>query len=104
MVPIPSGTIVLRDHRVKRRWTVELKPFLLARYPVTCVQYAAIAAPGPAGQTRPEIPANRSNMPVVDVSWVEAIAFCNTLSSRVGLQPCYAISNDGEAVLVDEGA
>ena len=30
------------------------------------------------------------NLPVVNVSWVDAVAFCNKLSVKEGLKPCYS--------------
>jgi len=35
LVKIPAGQIELRDDRTKQKWTVEIKPFLLGKYPVT---------------------------------------------------------------------
>lgn len=35
MVEIPSGKIELRDDRTKQKWSVNIKPFLLAKFPVT---------------------------------------------------------------------
>jgi hypothetical protein len=35
MIKIPGGEIELRDDRIKSKWIVKLKPFLLARFPVT---------------------------------------------------------------------
>lgn len=104
MVPIPPGAVELRDYRVKRVWTVTLKPFLMSRYPVTCAQYAAITAAEQALQSGAVALATGSDKPIVDVCWREAIVFCNALSSRLGLQRCYTISDDGEEVSVDWSA
>jgi formylglycine-generating enzyme required for sulfatase activity len=35
MVKIPVGEIELRDDRTNNKWKVEIRPFLLAQYPVT---------------------------------------------------------------------
>ncbi len=35
MVEIPSGKIELRNDRTKQRWTVEIDPILLAKFPIT---------------------------------------------------------------------
>ena len=36
-------------------------------------------------------------LPVMDVSWLEALEYCNRRSQREGLQPCYVISGDSAA-------
>jgi len=47
MVEIPMGKIDLRDDRTKKKWTVEIQPFLLAKYPVTQDLYYDIVAEKP---------------------------------------------------------
>ncbi len=37
----------------------------------------------------------KSNYPMFHVSWFDAIAYCNWLSIKTGLQPCYSINADG---------
>ncbi|WP_238933460.1 formylglycine-generating enzyme family protein [Brevibacillus choshinensis] len=96
LVKIPGGNIELRDDRIKSKWTAEVRPFLLAKYPVTKSQYFAIT--------------EESNLfdgdasPIVHVSWNDAISFCNRLSQKAGLQECYTVSDDGEAVICDWGS
>lgn len=69
MVDIPAGTIALRDDRVGTRWQVEVSAFRLARFPFTRL----------------------GDVPLTDVSWYDAIALCNQLSSSAGLAPAYVI-------------
>jgi formylglycine-generating enzyme required for sulfatase activity len=83
MVAIPEGEITLRDDRIKHTWTVEIKSFWLARYPVTQELYFAITHESPSSF-------EGGKKPVETVSWKEAIRFCNLLSVQTGLQPCYA--------------
>ena len=47
MVKIPSGEIELRDDRIKSKWKAEIRPFLLAPYPVTMDLYYAITNKSP---------------------------------------------------------
>jgi hypothetical protein len=42
MAKIPDGEIELRDDRIKRKWKADIRPFLLARYPVTSGLYDTI--------------------------------------------------------------
>lgn len=91
MVRIPGGEIELRDDRIKSTWKADIKPFLLAPYPVTMEQYCAITNKSP-------VSIDGAQKPVVNISWNEAIAVCNLLSENAGLQSCYSISDDGDAV------
>jgi formylglycine-generating enzyme required for sulfatase activity len=94
MVEIPSGEIELRDDRTKRIWTTEIRPFLLAPYPVTLELYWAITQKSPRSM-------DDYQKPVVNISWNEVIYFCNLLSQKTGLKECYSISDDGEEVICD---
>ncbi len=84
MVEIPSGTIVLRDDRIDRRWQVSLSDFAIGRYPITQAQYAAVTGLRPSQHAGPQ-------HPVESVSWLDAVQFCNALSRVSGLQPYYEI-------------
>ncbi|SET45156.1 Formylglycine-generating enzyme, required for sulfatase activity, contains SUMF1/FGE domain [Natronincola peptidivorans] len=92
MVKIPSGEIVLNDDRIKHKWKVEIKPFLLAKYPVTQDLYASITQEVPFSFKGDRNPAE-------NVSWNEAISFCNLLSQKDGLRECYSISSNGQNVI-----
>lgn len=92
MVKIPGGEIELRDDRTKNKWKVEIRPFLLAQYPVTKELYSYITNKSP-------ISFNGDQKPVVNISWNDAISFCNLLSQKAGLKECYSISKDGEDII-----
>jgi formylglycine-generating enzyme required for sulfatase activity len=94
MVEIPSGKIELRDDRTKERWTVEIKPILLAKFPVTQALYFAVTNEDPS-----TIKGNRH--PVETVTWKEAVSFCNKLSILSGLNPCYQMKEDSEEISFD---
>jgi formylglycine-generating enzyme required for sulfatase activity len=94
MVNIPGGEIELRDDRIKSKWKTEIRPFLLARYPVTMDLYSAITNKSP-------YTFDENLKPVVNISWNDAVAFCNLLSQKAGLKECYSISNDGENIICD---
>jgi formylglycine-generating enzyme required for sulfatase activity len=91
MVSIPRGVIALRDDRIKKTWSVDVDAYELAPVPVTGALYASIMQERAVQDSDPQIP-------VVDVSWQDAIRFCNTLSRQLGAQECYIISSDGEQV------
>ncbi|WP_256758267.1 SUMF1/EgtB/PvdO family nonheme iron enzyme [Cohnella sp. WQ 127256] len=94
MLHIPRGEIELRDDRTKRVWSSEIKPFLLAQYPVTMELYCATT-------NKSSISSEEAQKPVVNISWNEAIYFCNLLSLKAGLKECYSIINEGEEVICD---
>jgi len=74
MITIPAGEVTLSDRRTERSWTVGVASFLLAQVPVT------------ASET--------SRLPRVDVSWLDAVRFCNVVSEREGLTPAYEVGDD----------
>ena len=41
------------------------------------------------------------NLPVENVSWVDAVAFCNELSVKEGLKPCYSYKENSNAAQWD---
>jgi len=91
MVKIPAGEISLRDDRIKKSWTTQVNSFLLAPVPVTQELYFSTVL-----QT---VERNgNSQVPIVDVSWNDAIFFCNLLSRQSGLEECYSVSDDNERV------
>ncbi len=89
MVNIPKGEVVLRDDRIKKEWQVQIKPFLLAKYVVTMELYDGII-----NSTCNDY--KNSNKPVVNISWHDAITFCNSLSKTAGLTEFYSIQDDGK--------
>ncbi|AIY76563.1 cytoplasmic protein [Bacillus anthracis] len=91
MVNIPKGEVVLRDDRIKKEWQVQIKPFLLAKYVVTIELYDGII-----NSTCNDY--KNSNKPVVNISWHDAITFCNSLSKTAGLTEFYSIQDDGKKV------
>jgi len=94
MVEIPGGEIALRDDRIRHKWTVQMQPFLLAKFPVTQDLYFEITKESPGtfkGNKRP----------VETVSWNDAVRFCNSLSAKAGLQPCYFLRKDSDEITFD---
>lgn len=97
MIPLPEGEIQMRDDRLKREWTVQLAPFLLAKYQVTQEFYSELVGTNPSeyqGHKRP----------VETVSWHEAVIFCNALSTPEGLSPFYSMDEASERVSLNTDA
>jgi len=77
---------------------VEVESFYIGKYQVTCREYGAFCT-----ATGRRDPCHRhwrgTNFPVVNVSWYDAVAYCNWLSEREGRDPCYRV--EGEMVICD---
>jgi formylglycine-generating enzyme required for sulfatase activity len=105
LVPIPGGTFLMgspEDEEGRRPnegpvHEVQVSRFACTRNPVTRRFYAEITGSDPG---RPEGEAD--DRPVNNISWHDAVAFCNQLSEREKLAPCYQI--DGEEVTWDQTA
>ncbi|WP_131102762.1 formylglycine-generating enzyme family protein [Streptomonospora litoralis] len=99
MIAVPAGGITLRDEGSRSEWRVEVGAFRMASHPVTTEVYAALGGQGHAGSAG-------GGTPVTDVSWLEAVRFCNRLSRAAGRTPCYTDGGDpdGLDVVCDWGA
>jgi formylglycine-generating enzyme required for sulfatase activity len=92
----------------KPRRKVWIRPFLLSKFEVTQEQYLAVrrltnpsyfSATGPG---RRDVEGHSTaRHPVENVSWFDAILFCNTLSQQRGLSPYYQIVDRGAAQAPD---
>jgi hypothetical protein len=83
LTAIPAGRIVLLDEGTRTTWEVEVDAFLLAPQPVTRALYGAEGGP---------------RTPMTDVSWLDAVRFCNRLSEAEGLEPCYRLGDDPDGL------
>ena len=72
-------------------WNVKIKPFYLAKYTVTEELYAIIM--GKKFSTTTE-----ARKPVVNVSWIDAVNFCNLLSDALGYDKFYDFDNERKLV------
>ncbi|GMK37209.1 hypothetical protein PCCS19_02620 [Paenibacillus sp. CCS19] len=108
MVPIEGGTVELRDYVNENKWLSSnytlsdpgrghdrkvvtwietIEPFYVMKYPVTRHLYHSVIH----GE---EVEPDRSNLPITEVSWLESIIFCNTLSRLLGRTECYTITEE----------
>lgn len=111
LILIPGGNEIMRHFRDEQKWIssnskmsipgrknnlietqniIEIKPFYLFRFPITASIYNFVV------ETNTNISA--TGIPVVNVSWNEAIHFCNKLSVLVGLKPFYVFDSHTEKV------
>lgn len=90
-MPAPGGEITLRDEGSQVTWTVEVADFWLAPAPVARESYRAMIGAAPRSP-----PGART--PVTEVSWLEAVQFCNALSRAEGLGSCYEVGDDPDGL------
>lgn len=64
---------------------VKVSSFYIGKYEVTQRQYEAVMGTNPSNH-------KGKNLPVVDVSWYDAVRFCNQLSEHGGLEPSYSFN------------
>ena len=105
MVEIPAGRFMMgspeseegrfgdeRQHEV-----VISRPFLAAKYEVTQALWKAIMGSNPS-----MFDSCGDDCPVENLTWNEAVEFCNRLSEQEGLAPAYQVS--GKGVVWDRSA
>jgi formylglycine-generating enzyme required for sulfatase activity len=107
MVELPGGTFWMGSpdtdaeayESEKPRHEVTVSAFAISRYPITRELYQKLCGTSPASWQRDS---DDNRLPANNVSWFDAVSFCNALSQQVGLQPCYRI--DGAYVAWDTNA
>jgi len=96
-VLVPAGAYIPGDSsgcvdEEPRAWVAVEKPFYMGRTEVTCDQYARFDASHRNGfldqrhkdHTTPGYPADKPDMPVIRVSWDDALAFCDWFGRETG--------------------
>ncbi|MFC6326645.1 formylglycine-generating enzyme family protein [Microbacterium koreense] len=86
MVALSGGAVTLHDARRRQRRTTVLEDFEIGVFAVTEEQMAEMLG----------ISGTHPRRPVVEVSWLRAVRFCNAASEWEGREPVYTL--DGEDV------
>ena len=102
MLPIAAGNFSMGDitgsgyerERPVHKVTIT-RPFLMSRTEVTQELYEAVMGSNPSH-------VRGATLPVEKVSWYDAVEFCNALSRKEGLKPCY--SGTGTKIVCDFSA
>ena len=77
--------------------TVTLGGFYMGKYPVTQEQYLAVTGSNPSSNSAdPASGEVQGKRPADQVSWYDAIEFCNALSVKNGFSPYYTIDKVNE--------
>ncbi|NEO48373.1 MAG: formylglycine-generating enzyme family protein [Moorea sp. SIO4A3] len=104
MVSIPKGNFLMgasktergSDDREKPTHTVSIQPFFLGKYQVTQAQWRAVANLQKVNRDIDPDPSyfKGKNRPVEQVSWFDAVEFCDRLSEYTGKQ--YRLPSEAE--------
>jgi len=111
---IPAGTFLMGspeddrdaydDEKPQHRVGIS-KPFYLGVYEINQAQYQAVMGNNPSwfssnGGGKDKIAGRATDRhPVENVSWLDAVKFCNKLSEMEGLRPIYEINGETVRVL-----
>jgi len=97
MVPIPAGTFMMGQRDLPRATpvhSVRLSGFYMGKYEVTQEQYRTVMGNNPSEfKSDPQAGETQGKRPVENVSWYDAVEFCNKLSALEKLQSVYKISD-----------
>ena len=102
MVLINGGTFLMGSpdneqgrmaDREGQQRSVSLSSFYMGIYQITQAEYEPVMGANPSRFKGP-------NLPVENVSWYDAVEYCNRLSQREGLTPAYTISGTGDNLSV----
>lgn len=104
IVLIPGGTFMMGSpenesggtNNEKPQHSVTIKPFLIGKYPITQAQWKTVAAFGKVNRDIELEPSHfkGADRPVEQVSWYDAVEFCDRLSQKTGRQ--YRLPTEAE--------
>ncbi|MFB8798532.1 MAG: SUMF1/EgtB/PvdO family nonheme iron enzyme [Microcoleus sp.] len=103
-VLIPGGTFLMgssetesgRMNNEKPQHSVTIQPFLIGKYPITQAQWKAVAAFDKVNRDIELEPSHfkGADRPVEQVSWYDAVEFCDRLSQKTGRE--YRLPTEAE--------
>jgi formylglycine-generating enzyme required for sulfatase activity/TolB-like protein len=100
MVPVPAGTFMmgsdLQDGEQPVHRVTISSPFYMCDHEVTQGEWQSVMGSNPSSFKKGD------NYPVEQVSWYDAVAYCNKRSIREGLTPCY--NGSGNSITCDFSA
>jgi len=96
LVFVPAGSFFMgrtvdgADYSPQRNVHIT-KAFWISKYEITQKEYYDVTGTNPCQGSKY---GTGDNLPVYNVSWYEAVVFCNILSEKYGLESYYKISKD----------
>ena len=107
MIAIPAvtdGTLGYGEYYVNPAHTVSLPAYRIGETEVTQELWQAVMGNNPSGfngndeETKPAGGEEQKRRPIEMINWYQAIAFCNKLSLKLGLEPCYTVTVKGKPI------
>ncbi|GAB3254796.1 formylglycine-generating enzyme family protein [Arthrobacter pigmenti] len=92
LVPIPAGTIEMRDARSDSTRQVALRPFRIGQAQVTQGDWDAMGSAA-ADPTSADSTSRQPDVPAHPVTWFDAVQWCNDASAASGIEPAYRIQD-----------
>ena len=90
---INNGSIGHNDYSKNKPHTVSLTAYRIGETEVTQELWKAVMGNEPsAANGSPASGEDQVKRPVENINWYQAIAFCNKLSLKLGLMPCYTVN------------
>ena len=83
----------IKKEKIVKQELVMIQSFLLLKTPVTNELYNYVMETDYDIQTK--------NFPAVNISWIDAIKFCNLLSEKLSLEKCYTLNSASEKIIFD---
>ena len=87
-IRVPGETV---ENSLVTGRSLKIRDLYVADHEVTQAEYYAVTASKPSAHQEGSI--TESELPVENVSWFDAIVYCNLLSIKEELTPCYKIKN-----------
>lgn len=117
LVLIPAGKFVMgspfdefgHEDNETRHWVRISQPFYIAIYEVTQDEYRQVMRSNPSffspsGKGSAQVQGkNTDRFPAEQVSWFDAVEFCNTLSATEGLGEYYTVSGENVSIAGGRG-
>ncbi len=85
-VLVPAGKVT--DYLTSGRITIQIPELYVSQHEVTQAEYFEVTGLNPSLRKK-----KGDNYPVENVSWYDAIVYCNLLSIKEGFTPCYTIKD-----------
>ena len=96
---VTDGTVGHSGYSNNNEHTVSLTAYWIGETEVTQEMWQAVMGNNPSGfNGSPDGTEVQEKRPVENVNWYHAIAFCNKLSIKLGLEPCYEVKVEGNPV------